>query len=570
MKSFSVILRPQPWITLGNAILSVLTFQSMTLAQPLIAPNPVYYQLVVNSNRDGAIAADEVLTLREAIALANGSLKVDQLTALEQAQVTVVKDDRSHIEFDLPSDQATISLVTELPPLAQAGLILDGTTQPGYGNDPPHPDPETSLQEDHPAQSRLNSQSPEPWVTLTPATPLTIPRGLTIIADNITVQGLQLYGFNNQQSQQPLALTGNIVVTAGRALFDLGLFPEMAQLTPPRQVHLERNWFGSSETPTAATASAFGVVLFDSVDTTIASNRFWHHLGSAVLTGIEAPGLTLENNWFWGNGGAGMPDAIRLEGSIEGSQITHNTICHSAGSAIFLFKPQGSVTIAENQIADNGTRFDRSAIHLMGNNHQVLDNQIIGQPGAGVVVAAYPKSFGNRIQGNVFGRLRGLSIDLVTRNHREVSDYNLGDGVNPWRDSDNRRRDTANGAINTPQFVGSEFFPFDGQVTIAGKADPGSTIDLYQVLEPHSDHGPLSQLLIAGIPVDETGTFKQVFTTLKLGDRITAIATDPRYGTSEPARNAVIRTPAEANLPLPEENATLPETLSPCQEEFTP
>jgi len=74
----------------------------------------------------------------------------------------------------------------------------------------------------------------------------------------------------------------------------------------------------------------------------------------------------------------------------------------------------------------------------MGNDHQVIDNQISNQTGPGVVVAAYPESRRNRIQGNQFQAIAGLSIDLVTQANVRSLDYQQGDGPNPPRNSPNR------------------------------------------------------------------------------------------------------------------------------------
>jgi len=166
------------------------------------------------------------------------------------------------------------------------------------------------------------------------------------------------------------------------------------------------------------------------------------------------------------------------------------------------------------------------------------------------VVAAYPRSVQNRIQDNHFAALEGLSIDLVVRRHTGVWDNAIGDGVNPPRDSGNRRLDTANRGINAPQFVGDEFFLFEDTVTIAGQADPGAIVDVYKVSQgpvrltgaDFRDYAPLTELLVS-LPVDsETGRFEIALKGLEVGDRLSAIATDPALGTSEPAKNAVIRT----------------------------
>ena len=115
-------------------------------------------------------------------------------------------------------------------------------------------------------------------------------------------------------------------------------------------------------------------------------------------------------------------------------------------------RPEGAVQIQDNQIVYNGRRLRRSAVYLMGSNHQVTNNQIRYQVGPGVVVAANPDSRNNRIQANRFSNLEGLSIDLVTRNDADVYDYQRGDGVNPPRDTGNRHFDTGNAGVNAPLF----------------------------------------------------------------------------------------------------------------------
>jgi len=175
-------------------------------------------------------------------------------------------------------------------------------------------------------------------------------------------------------------------------------------------------------------------------------------------------------------------------------------------------------------------------------------------------VAAYPESDRNRIEDNRFANLEGLSIDLVGRNNRlldqfsrlptnrvdlaatsstGVQDYQVGDGPNPLRNSDQRQRDMANRGINTPEFLSSEFFIFDNRVNVDGIADPGTRVVLYKVNAANSKRGPLNEPLAEGV-TDESGRFAITLNQFQPGDRLSAIATHPKYGTSEPASNAVI------------------------------
>ncbi len=180
-----------------------------------------------------------------------------------------------------------------------------------------------------------------------------------------------------------------------------------------------------------------------------------------------------------------MPDAIRMDGQVENGLISSNLICGNDGSGIYLFKPEGSVEISENDIRYNGQRFRRAAVYLMGDDHRVINNNITNQKGSGVVVTAFgfgprTQSQGNVITGNEFGSLEGLSVDLNVRRGRRPQDFQSGDGPNPQRDSRNRREDTGNSAVNAPQFASSEFFIINDTAVIRGQVDPNNQVELYR------------------------------------------------------------------------------------------
>lgn len=533
--------------------LGFLLGMSAPQAADAVAANPL--KVVVNSSQDGEIQADDQLTLREAIALTNGTLLTQDLSAAEQGQVSTATT--SSIEFDLSQDNTTIELKSLLPPVITPGVMIDATTQPGY---------------------RAGNFA-KPAIALTPAPDHEVIRGLTLAADDITVRGFSLYGFTARHRYTATTPPADIFIVhqflpenhqqkrAKKAEeFKLKDRPEQ----PPQGILIEQNWLGiplDGKMPTQT--SAFGVSVFNSRGTTIRQNRIAHHDGSAIITGDRADNLVIHNNKIIGNGIAGMPDAIRLDGRINQGEIRNNLICGNDGAAIFMFKPDGSVKIHNNQIKFNGQRLRRSAIYLMGNDHQVSNNLIYGQSGPGVTVAAYPKSDRNLITENKFGQLEGLSIDLVTRNHVGVSDFQRGDGANvPQRDTGNRRRDTGNRAINTPEFLSPEFIQFGQQVGIDGIADPGATIALYRVLEDGSTHGPLSEALIE-IIANEEGRFAATLMDIEPGARISAIATHPDYGTSEPALNAMIRTAANPD-PLFEDGEAMNPTCNPPVSVQTP
>lgn len=549
----SLSIRILPALTLYTSVfLSVLALPLKGAAQPtnsaVQASLPVV--VVVNSNQDGDIQADNALTLREAIAIVNQTLSIDRLSEAEKAQVKPLESNTSaRIEFNLPPEQTTIRVQKLLPPLVTPGLVVDGTTQPGY---------------DETRSATAEIEIPIPVVSIVPAPDQEVLRGLTIAADNITVRGLSLYGFSKLGRTTLNTPPADIFIDQGSTLPDVTIQPPTSIFDlrsplrnssntesktpksnrPPKDVVIELNWLGippDEQMPNQL--SAFGVSVFNSLGTTIRHNRIANHEGSGIITSVQAKNLMVTDNIIVGNGISGMPDAIRLEGEIDNSQITSNLICGNDGSGVYLFKPEGAVQIRDNEIKFNGRRLRRAAVYLMGDNHQVIDNQIRYQSGAGVVVTAYPKSDGNIIKNNRFIGLEGLSIDLNTQQNVNPIDFRSGDGPNPLRNSPNRRKETGNSAINAPQFGVNEFFVLGSEVKLFGKADPGSTVEIYRVEDDSSiAYGPLSEALTS-VDTDENGEFNVTLTNLQPGEKVSAIATHPQYGTSEPAFNARVLSP---------------------------
>ncbi|MBV6628220.1 MAG: OmpA family protein [Rivularia sp. (in: Bacteria)] len=512
---------------LTNLPILLLTTPNIAFAQSNTA---LSLSVTVNSNQDGAIEADSNLTLREAISIVNGSLSLEQLSNAEKSLVSSGSN-QSEIKFNLPLGETTIRLETVLPPLINPGTIVDGTSQPGY---------------DASKSATAEIEIPIPVVEITSVPDKEVFRGLTVAADNITVQGLSVYGFSSKHTDTASLPPGDIVVVPYRSVIVRKQGDNSFQST--KNAIIKNNWLGiTSEEKVPEKTSAFGVSVFNATGTNINGNLIANHEGSGIITGKLAENTLIQSNIIVGNGIAGVPDAIRLEGQINNSQVTSNLICANDGSGVYLFKPDGSVKIQSNNIKYNGRRLRRAGVYLMGNNHQVLNNQISNQPGSGVAITAYPDSKRNIIRDNSFANIEGLSIDLNYRNTASIRDFQRGDGPNPPRNSRNRRLDTANAAINAPEFLSSEFIIIDGKVNIDGKADPGSEIDIYKVnpsskqqIDLYPAYSALGEV-IGRVQADEKGRFKATFTNLQPGEMISAIATLSEYGTSEPAANAIVK-----------------------------
>ncbi|MEM9148971.1 MAG: right-handed parallel beta-helix repeat-containing protein, partial [Cyanobacteria bacterium P01_F01_bin.3] len=530
-----------------SSILSAILLPTVSWAQATNQPTnqmiarPDSVQVIVNSPMDGPVQPDSSLTLREAIELTNGTLPMTALSEAERQLVTM-NPSGSVIGFNLPAGESTIELVSVLPAIIQPGLTVDGTTQPGYdGNLSATAEIEVAI----------------PVVTIRPKDGVEVFRGLTIATDDVTVRGLNLYGFTSRSRITQSTPPADIFITHRTASLNreeslpLGINRSLvgnSRLSdaPPSGVVIEQNWLGlTPEGDMPEVPSSFGVSVFDSAGTTIQRNRIEYHNGSAIITGRQADSLQVIENIIVGNGLSGMPDAIRLDGQVNDGLISSNLICGNDGSGVFLFKPDGAVTVVDNDIRFNGQRLRRAAVYVMGDDHRVVNNDISHQKGGGVVVTAFgqgpnTQSRRNVITGNRFEAIEGLSIDLNVRRARAPQDFQRGDGPNPQRNSRNRRQDTGNSAVNAPQFISPEFFVINGSAVVRGQADPNSEIQLYRSTGMADEYGPLTAPLET-TTADDEGNFEFVLTSVVGGEVLSAIATDPGYGTSEPASNTSIR-----------------------------
>ncbi|MEM6253220.1 MAG: OmpA family protein [Cyanobacteria bacterium P01_D01_bin.156] len=506
---------------------------ALAMTLPLSAPvamaqSTASYAVIVNSADDGEVRADDALTLREAIEVVNGTLPVTNLSSAEQAMVTPAVS--PVINFSL-SGETTIALTSLLPAITTAGTLVDGTSQPGYG---PVSTTDTMV-----------TPVPTPVVALTAANGSEVLRGLTITADDVTVRGLSIYGFSSRHRSTQTTPPADIFISHLAPPIDAGLPnpPGWKTLRPddesdaPVGVTVEDNWLGmspSGQMPAEEQMSALGVFVFNGLDTVIQRNRIEFHEGSGIITGARAMGMEVTENTMRTNGVAGIPDGIRLDGNIDGAEIYGNLMCGTDGSGVFMFKPEGSTRIYNNDIRFNGRRFRRAAVYLMGSGHQVTGNTIQHQPGPGVAIASYPRNTGNIIRDNSFAALDGLSVDLAFNDDTGIQDYQRTDGPNPPRNSPMRRRDTANGAVNAPEFDDYVFPISGGLTTLSGIADPGTAVDIYTVVDRVGYYGALNQFVTTVMAADDTGEFT-VEVNAPEGTLLSAIATDTVYGTSEPS-----------------------------------
>ena len=154
---------------------SLYSFSFLLFPFSLPAQAQKFLAIAVNSNVDSN-DRDSVITLREAIMLANGKLAVHQLTTAEARQVSPNSQpspQRHDIDFRELSDPK-ILLQSALPDLITP-IAIDGTTHPAYQSD---------------RGFSVEIPIPKPVVTITPAPQVQIMRGLSITSDNVSIKGV--------------------------------------------------------------------------------------------------------------------------------------------------------------------------------------------------------------------------------------------------------------------------------------------------------------------------------------------------------------------------------------------
>jgi hypothetical protein len=527
-----------------KSVLSLSLLLSGSLAaSPAVASLPEPLRVVVNSNQD-TVARDNVITLREAIALINGDLKLADLNELERRQVSrpIVSNEQyknlpvSRIEFQLPMDKTTIRLQQVLPAIVKSGVVIDGRNSTNVANSIEGFNITATIDES-------DNTTAIPTIALIPDNGREVPRGITISANGVTVKNLAIAGFTGRHLSTAIEPPADIFITAIQNQDDRRetLETEFA----PQEITSVNNWLGRLPQGKPELRSAFGVSIFNGNAVMVKGNIIADHDGSGIITSIQAQKFSIQGNTIEKNGFAGMPDALRIEGDIAGGEIFGNTIQNNAGSALYLFNPKGSIKVYQNKILGNGQRFTRAAIFVIGQQHQIFDNQISQQSGAGVVVAAYPASYGNQIRNNQFTNVKGLPIDLVSQINTNPSDYQNGDGINRITDSRERGEKTGNGGINAPELISNEFFlsPIDRTVEFSGTALPNADVEIYKI-SANSDLTSQtlnSAIRIATVRSDAQNKFSVILKDLKPGDRLAATVTTENFGTSEMTRPVVIR-----------------------------
>jgi hypothetical protein len=376
------------------------------------------------------------------------------------------------------SQVANITLTTALPAITGPATSIDGTTQTfNIGNTNNQPlgtggtvgTNSTNLRQ-------LNG--PEVQVRGTNAF-----NGFALNANNTTVRGLSIYGFNN-------GIFGGVNNTGTR---------------------IEQNVIGASaisftDPGTGARTLNEGINLNDSDNGFVANNLIGFNGGMGVwvqtngtnngannnaITGNEIRSNALVRNV--GNGERLVFDGMELQGSSTGNTVSGNLITANVGHGIDSYgNGIGGNTITGNTISNNGTGVanntgeEGSGLRIFGATNQTIisNNVLTGNNGSGVLLMGTASKV-TISQNTTSGNTR-LGIDLLTTGETDLNSTAAGNPI--WNGSTgtisnvtlNDNGDTAtggNGLLNFPVLTTANVS--GSSLVINGFARPGSLVELF-------------------------------------------------------------------------------------------
>jgi CSLREA domain-containing protein len=320
----------------------------------LLEDRIVLARLTVNSATDGNIR-DGVLTLREAISLANGDLAFTALTDPEKAQVTdgePAKSQTDTIAFGIDSGLQTIKPLSFLPIITDS-LIIDGTTQPGWSVG-------------HPVIEISGSLTP------------TGANGLDFVVGVNKVLGLIINNFKGDQGGN----NGFGIILDGTKGLNTGSV-------------IQGNFIGTDSSGAIPAGNEAGIGLLASTDNTIG--------------GLDSDGALKNGNLLSGNIQSGifidgkLSTVNHIEGNFIGTDVTGTKALGNGDDGIFLGPPQSSPELgfpSGNFI----TSFDLFTGVFEPNGRNIIG----GNKHNGVYILG--SGSGNTVQGNYIG----LGVDGKT------------------------------------------------------------------------------------------------------------------------------------------------------------
>ncbi len=392
--------------------------------------------------------------------------------------------------YDPGTGVFTIRLTSVLPAITAAGTILDATTQAATIGDT---NPGVLGTGGTVGVDGLPLPTVErPEILLRANGAITV--GIDVEASNVVVRGLSIYGFGRSAG-------GNAcdILVGGIA----------------HGVLIERNVIGS--TPVAwtdpgntARSGKDHLRIVGGDAGVLRDNLVGFATGRGLVLSAGSDGWVIERNEFRLNGiGNAAFDGIEVGDGSGGAVVRENLIVNSNACGVDLLQSWGGNTLVNNTIQENGigsaADTDKHGVRVGGTANVLDRNLIAGNNGAGVLVAAGSGAdtiTRNSVYSN--GASTGqIGIDLLS----SADDPNLGTAPFVTPNDPGDADAGGNGLLNFPVLVWAALG--SGQLTLAGFARPGSSIEVFLAAADPSGFGEGQTYLftaVEGSSEDEDAT----------------------------------------------------------------
>ncbi|MGH6691639.1 MAG: right-handed parallel beta-helix repeat-containing protein, partial [Gammaproteobacteria bacterium] len=372
--------------------------------------------------------------------------------------------------------------------------------------------------------------------------------GLDLQANNITVRGISIHGFGNDNT-----VTGGIEDQADIRIGVDVPATDTGSTFSASGIVIEESVIGLGPSslldPGVNNRSLNGILVAGPDGGTIRNNL----IGSVGQFGIfltdNADGWTIQGNDIGQNGRENSGrDGIDIGNLSGGAIISRNYFSQNQGGGVDSYRSDGGNLIENNTFVGNGQGgTEPTGIRLYGTGSTVQLNWIelsgtFSAPGAGVLVArndgtTNTPATGNLVSRNSFNANWSNAIDLNTGAGSNITGdgINLNDGVT--------NASTGNIGVDFPLITSANLS--GGTTTISGTAATGVTsVEVYRAFagagdsNGGNDYGEGLQYL--GTAAVVAGNWSLIATGLVAGERVSAIGIDGSNNTSEFGRNLTV------------------------------
>ncbi len=380
------------------------------------------FDTIVNTNDAGQGSLRQFIT--NSNTLINGGLAQQGLTAGKETSIFMISSGSAApgllatIPNQLTGGVAVINIATEFPQITDANTSVDGTTQTTNIGDNNSGQFGTggTVGVDQIPLDKVN----KPEVELSDGG-LGLGKAFEILADDITVRGMSIWGFGKDTSIGP----DHIIVG------------NYTGVNPARTL-IEQNIIGTKATDFSVTGSpgrgsntgdlntGNGIGLLASTGAKIQNNLIGFNGGSGIIaygngsasTSLNT-NLTISGNEIRGNGTWENRDGIALENGTNNSQAINNLIIDTAANGVSIYNngANSQLLVENNTVQGSGRINTKELAGVYANDTAVVNTKNIISKNiitlnAGAGVFGMPNINGMKVTQNSIFSNGGLGIDL--------------------------------------------------------------------------------------------------------------------------------------------------------------